>query len=244
MKRKLPLANNAPLVLISFPLCPYVQRAVIAAEEAGIDVQRVNIDLANKPEWFSAISPTEKVPVMVVDGEQVLFESAAICEFINEIAVTNLHPSEPVSRAKHRGWMDFASGMLANIAVLYSTQAQDVYTNTLVTLRLKLEQLESEVNQDGHFAGSRFHLIDAIYASVFRYFEVLGQAGQCSDIMQLLAGLPKVTAWQKALLLRPSVQNAVTTDYPAQLLTFVARKNGVLSGKLACTQESDLVPTS
>ena len=47
--------------LISHHLCPYVQRSVIALEEKRIPYERVNIDLANKPDWFNDISPSGKV---------------------------------------------------------------------------------------------------------------------------------------------------------------------------------------
>jgi hypothetical protein len=46
----------APLKLISHKLCPYVQRAVIALNEKGVPFERIDIDLANKPDWFLAIS--------------------------------------------------------------------------------------------------------------------------------------------------------------------------------------------
>ncbi|MGY4160696.1 glutathione S-transferase [Bradyrhizobium sp. USDA 4461] len=78
----------AALKLISHKLCPYVQRAVIALHEKGVPFERIDIDLANKPDWFLKISPLGKVPVLVVtgdDGKEVaLFESNVICEYIEE----------------------------------------------------------------------------------------------------------------------------------------------------------------
>ena len=56
------------LTLISHKLCPYVQRAVIALTEKGVPFERIDIDLANKPDWFLKISPLGKVPVLVVAG--------------------------------------------------------------------------------------------------------------------------------------------------------------------------------
>ncbi len=52
------------LHLISHGLCPYVQRAVISLSEKGVDFERSHIDLANKPDWFLAISPLGKTPVL------------------------------------------------------------------------------------------------------------------------------------------------------------------------------------
>src|SRR5258708_35355779 len=47
----------ADLTLVSYDLCPYVQRAAIALSEKGVDFRRVDVDLSDKPEWFRAISP-------------------------------------------------------------------------------------------------------------------------------------------------------------------------------------------
>ncbi len=57
---------TAALKLISHKLCPYVQRAVIALKEKGVPFERIDIDLANKPDWFLKISPLGKVPVLLV----------------------------------------------------------------------------------------------------------------------------------------------------------------------------------
>ena len=78
---------TASLKLISHKLCPYVQRAVIALKEKGVPFERVEIDLASKPDWFLKLSPLGKVPVLVVttdSGEVALFESNVICEYIEE----------------------------------------------------------------------------------------------------------------------------------------------------------------
>src|SRR5262252_630081 len=64
------------LTLVSHDLCPYVQRAVIALAEKGVRFERVYIDLAAKPDWFRAISPLGKVPLLRV-GADVIFQSAA-----------------------------------------------------------------------------------------------------------------------------------------------------------------------
>ena len=44
------------LTLISHKLCPYVQRAVIALAEKGVPFERIDVDLASKPDWFLKIS--------------------------------------------------------------------------------------------------------------------------------------------------------------------------------------------
>ena len=86
------------LKLISHKLCPYVQRAVIALTEKGVPFERIDIDLANKPDWFLKISPLGKTPVLVV-GDHAIFESAVILEYLEE---TQGHPLASCRRARAR----------------------------------------------------------------------------------------------------------------------------------------------
>ena len=74
------MANHT---LISFDICPFVQRSVITLEEKGVKYNIKYIELENKPDWFLAISPFGKVPVLQVN-DKVLFESAVINEYLDE----------------------------------------------------------------------------------------------------------------------------------------------------------------
>jgi len=105
------------LRLISHKLCPYVQRAVIALNEKGVTFERVDIDLANKPDWFLEVSPLGRTPVLQV-GDTAIFESAVILEYLEETEPKPLHPAEALSRAEHRGWIEFGSAVLNDIAGL------------------------------------------------------------------------------------------------------------------------------
>ena len=109
------------LKLISHVLCPYVQRAVIALTEKGVPFERIDIDLAHKPDWFLALSPLGKTPVLVTD-EGPIFESAVICEYLDETVGASLHPAAPYARARHRAWIEFASATLNAIWSYYTAR--------------------------------------------------------------------------------------------------------------------------
>ncbi|HEU4537696.1 MAG TPA: glutathione S-transferase family protein [Polyangiaceae bacterium] len=211
------------LTLVSHHLCPYVQRVIIALDEKGVSHERVYIDLANKPDWFTAISPRGKVPLLKVDDD-VLFESAAICEYIDETAAPRLHPEDPVERAKHRGWMEFASVILGDIWGFETATDEDTLKRKAGDLRAKFAQLEPRLGEGPYFAGSSFHLVDAVFGPIFRYFDVFDAIGDFG----ILSGLPKVRAWRAALAARPSVRNAVTPDYPERLRAFLRERNAYL----------------
>ena len=111
----------APLKLISHKLCPYVQRAVIALTEKGVTFERIDIDLAHKPDWFLGISPLGKTPVLLV-GDVPIFESAVILEYLEETQPKPLHPADALVRAEHRGWIEFGSAVLSDIAGFYAAK--------------------------------------------------------------------------------------------------------------------------
>src|SRR5258707_4689745 len=112
-------ATAAALKLISHKLCPYVQRAVIALTEKGVAFERVDIDLANKPDWFLKVSPLGKTPVLLV-GEHAIFESAVILEYLEETQPKPLHPADALRRAEHRAFIEYGSAVLNDIARPYS----------------------------------------------------------------------------------------------------------------------------
>ena len=99
------------LELISNVLCPFVHRAAIMLHEKGVAFDRRNVDLKNKPDWFLAISPRGKVPLLVADGT-VLFESAAICEFLDETHPPHIVAEDPFRRAIERAWVEVANDLL------------------------------------------------------------------------------------------------------------------------------------
>ena len=221
---------SARLILVSHALCPYVQRAAIVLAEKGVPFERRDVDLAQKPEWFLQVSPLGKTPVLLVDGEAI-FESAVICEYLDETELPRLHPVDALARARHRSWMEFGSSVLNAIAALYNAPSEAALEERRRELRRRFEQVEAELGAGPLFAGSRFSMVDATFAPVIRYFEVLDRLG-----MDVLRGLPKVTTWREALAPRRSVRAAVDAGYGERLLQFIVDRGSALSRRA-----SDLV---
>ncbi|MFD2057295.1 glutathione S-transferase family protein [Mesorhizobium calcicola] len=220
------------LILVSHPLCPYVQRAAISLTEKGVPFERVDIDLANKPGWFKAISPLGKVPLLRVQrrGEEtVIFESAVILEFLEETQADPLHPADPYARARHRAWIEFGSAVLNAIGRFYSAQTEAGFLAVSGALSAMFDRLEAELadtEPNGPwFAGERFSLVDAVHGPVFRYLDAFDRI----DDFGILDAKPFVRAWRQALKERPSIRNAVAPDYPQRLHAFLQAKGSYLS---------------
>jgi glutathione S-transferase len=217
------------LTLVSHDLCPYVQRAAIALHEKGVGFARVDIDLADRPDWFRALSPLGKVPLLRIrrpDGEEaVLFESSVICEYIEETeAGPALHPADPLERARHRGWMEFASAILADIYGLETISDAGAFAAKRDAVAAKFARVEAALGDGPFFAGTHFSLVDAAFAPVFRYFDLFDTLAD----LGLFAATPKLRAWRAALAARPSVRAAVAPDYAQLLHAFLRRHDSRL----------------
>ncbi len=221
-------ALGAELVLVSHALCPYVQRAAIVLAEKGVAFERVTIDLADKPAWFRKISPLGKVPLLRV-GDDVIFESAVIVEYLDETTSNPLLPQDPLGRARHRSWIEYASATLNAIADFYSAPDATAFAARTATLRERFEGLEAVLEEGPWIAGADFGLVDAAWGPVFRYVDTFDRIAAFG----ILTGLPKTAAWRRALAARPSVRDAVSPDYPVLLEAFLRRRDSHLSTLMA-----------
>ncbi|OOZ35889.1 glutathione S-transferase family protein [Solemya velesiana gill symbiont] len=211
------------LELVSFVICPFVQRAVITLREKGMSFEVAYIDVENPPEWFKEISPFGKVPLLKVDGE-VLFESAIINEYLDEIQPPQLHPSDPLARARHRGWIEYGSNLLFEQAKLILAKSEDEYQQQKESQGGSFARLVDEVSDGPYFSGSDFTLVDAAYAPLFMRFELLKQKRE--DLAELLP--TRLQNWSRNLLERPSVKTSVTDDFEQQYIDFFKAKESYL----------------
>ena len=219
---------SAPLVLVSHTLCPYVQRAAIVLAEKGVPFERRDIDLANKPGWFMQVSPLGKTPVLLV-GDEAIFESAVICEFLDETALPRLHPASALQRARHRSWVEFGSALLNLIGAFYNAADETALVDRAAAIRGRLAQIEGALGEGPFFAGESFSIVDAVFGPAFRYFD----AFDAIDDFGFWDGLPKVQRWRRALRTRPSVAEAVRSDYPVLLVAFLLARRSALSQRMS-----------
>ena len=193
--------------LVSFNLCPFVQRSVITLEEKQAPYEVTYIDLADKPDWFLAVSPFGKVPVLQVDDTAV-FESAVINEYLDEMTAPRFHPEDPLRRAHNRSWIEFGSALIMDQYRLTVAEDEDKMQAATAESKRKLARVEEQL-KGPLFNGDAFSLVDAAYAPALQRFV------WCEKIdpsLKFFEGLPKVKAWTDALLARKSVQASTVAD--------------------------------
>jgi glutathione S-transferase len=222
------MAMTPTFTLVSHVLCPYVQRAAIVLAEKHVPFTRRDVDLANKPDWFHAISPLGKTPVLLV-GDTPIFESAVICEYLDDTLEPRLHPADALQRARHRAWMEFGSAVLNGIGAFYSARDETALMARRDELVQRFTTLEGALGDGPWFDGAHFSIVDAVFGPVFRYFDTFERIGEFG----FFDATPKVSAWRARLAQRDSVRDAVAADYDARLLQFLLRRGSALSARIA-----------
>lgn len=218
--------------LVSFVLCPFVQRSAILLHEKGVEFETTYIDLDHPPDWFTRISPFGKVPLLRV-GEEVLFESAVIMEYLDEITPPSLHPADPLRKAHNRAWFEFASEMFLSQYQMMIAREEAEFTGQLEQLKQKLARLEGQVRGE-YFNGPRFNLVDAAFAPFFLRNRLLeGWHG-----LGLLEGLPRIRGWEAALMGRDSLSRSVVEEFPERLRDYIGRSGGHAAGLFAARERA------
>lgn len=216
------------LTLVSHNLCPYVQRIAISLIEKEVPFTRRYIDLVDKPDWFKAISPMGKTPVLLVNAAPI-FESVAILEYLEETLPKPLHPSDALKRAEHRSWIEVGSSVLNDIAGIYNAADKSAFDKKIQAVSEKFDELEKRLTTGPWFDGEKFGLVDVVFGPVFRYFDLFDEITD----LGILTGNRKCVDWRNNLFQRASIRNAVTADFNERLRSFFLRRETYLSSLMA-----------
>jgi glutathione S-transferase len=202
-------------MLCSFKTCPWVQRAAIVLRAKDVPYDITYIDRDNRPDWFRAMSPHAKVPVLIIDGQDALFESNAIAEYLEETAAPRLHPEGPIARARNRAWTDFVSSFASPISntAYADTEAEFVARAEGIAGPFgKLDEaLAKRGNAGPYFNGPKLSLVDAAYAPFLQRYTFLDALRP----LGILARFPRLAAWRDALLEAPAVKASTVANIEA-----------------------------
>jgi len=127
--------------LYSNSIDPFSHRCRIVLFEKGMDFEVIDVDLSNKPEDLTILSPYSDSPVLV-ERDLVLTDANIINEYIDErFPHPQLMPADPVMRARARLFLkDFENQLFIHMKTLESNErskkdaARKVVTETLIQL--------------------------------------------------------------------------------------------------------------
>ena len=204
-------------MLCSFKTCPWVQRAAIVLRAKKIEYEINYIDRDNRPEWFLKVSPHSKVPVLVIDGKESLFESNAIAEYLDETVPPRLHPEDPLARARNRAWTDYVPDFAEAISSTAYSNSEEEFAKNAAGIAKPLAKLDEELVRRGHsgpyFNGPKLSLVDAAYAPFLQRYTFMDRLKPIGAIEKF----PRLAAWRDALLANAAVKASTVPNIEAVL---------------------------
>ena len=211
-------------MLVSFETCPWVQRSAIVLREKNVEFELRHIEPDNRPDWFLAISPHKKVPVLRIDDKISLFESNAINEYLDETITPRLHPEDPVERAVNRAWTDYVPTFASAVTATAYADTEADYNKAAQGIPVPFERLEQALGKQGggpFFNGARYSLVDAAYAPFLQRYVFLDRVKK----LGLIEKFPRLQAWCDALLNRGSTHSFPPDEFEAMYRSNLKRRN-------------------
>ncbi|MGF7172609.1 glutathione S-transferase family protein [Azospirillum doebereinerae] len=193
-------------------------RPWLALKQAGLPFREILVPL-RQPDTAARIrahSPSGRVPCLM-DGERVVWDSLAICEYIAELApAAGLWPDDAHARAVARS---VSAEMHSGFASLRTTMTMDLKRDRpgegltpetaadIARIQALWADARTRFGQDGPFLFGRFSIADAMFAPVVGRFATYGVAVEPGTraYMGAVLDLPAMQEWSAAAKEEPWV---------------------------------------
>jgi glutathione S-transferase len=192
----------------------------ILLEEIGVPFERVLVDRSqnvHKTQQYLQLNPNGLIPVLV-DGDLVLYESAAIC-----LHLCDTHPEAALApplgspqRAHFYKWLMWLTNTLQATLMIYfypdrwmnasnPTGAAELKTHAEAKVRVLLDLLERELAQHGGawLLGDSYTAVDAYTLMLCRWTRNFGKPARLR---------PQLGPYLQRVLAQPAVQRALASD--------------------------------
>lgn len=227
------------LTVVSFSICPFVQRVTATLEARNIPYNVEYISLKEKPDWFLQASPNGQVPLLISEQGTTLFESDAIIEFIQDeygplqLGLTN------EQRAIERAWSYQAVKHYLPQCGAMSARDKVTYQKRLESLCKAFAKAESQLTgKTKFFSSNELGNIDLAWLPLLYRADLVQQFTQ----HDFLLNFPKISAWKDNLLETGLGGKSVPNDFIAKFKDFYLTNTYIAMGRekqdTACCSDS------
>lgn len=211
--------------VVGYPLCPYVQRVLITLNEKAASYEQIWLDPhAPLPAWFQEWSPLGKVPVMKVPTGEVLFESMAIVEYIEEQnKLPSIYAKSAAKRAIQRAWAGVAGDLYGPqyMSMLATTEAEvEVHFESMRNI---LKLLEEKCGSH-FFSGEVISAVDIVLAPMFIRYDVVATVSGHN----ILEGYPHLQSLSARLLSHHSILKIIDNEWHTAFIETQKKRGGIL----------------
>ncbi len=147
------------------PASPYVRKCMIVAHELGLVSQIEKLPSAANPvtrdQTVVSANPLGKVPTLLTDKGQVLFDSRVVCEYLNDLGNGNLFPKEVDLKWQALTEQSLADGILdAALLIRYENAARPEELRWSAWTQGQMDKIKSGVSQFEKTIGGRGKAVD------------------------------------------------------------------------------------
>jgi len=202
--------------VVSFKICPFVQRVTALLEAKKIPYEIEFISLSDKPEWFLEVSPNGQVPILITEEGDTLFESDAIVEYIEELTPPLVEGISPLQRAKDRAWSYQANKhYLVQCSTMQSSDKETLLERN-DNLNKAFEKVEKQLGDGPFFNGNQLGNVDIAWLPLLHRAQIVKEHSG----YDLLAKYPKVRSWQIAIAETGIAPKSVSGDFEDRFADF------------------------
>ena len=197
------------------PRSPFVRKVMIFAHEVGLAdrIERVRTPVAmTQPNRdLMRINPLGKIPTLVTDQGEALFDSTVICEYLDGLhGGPKYFPQSPERRFEALRWHALADNMLDNLILWLNElkrpqpqQSPEMLAAFELKIRTALDFLDNEAAALGKAAIGIGHVGIAC---------ALGYIDFRFPTLSWRDGHAKIAAWYETFSQRPSIRNTLPVD--------------------------------
>lgn len=216
------------LKIVSFKICPFVQRVTALLEAKSVPYQVEYISLDNKLEWFLQLSPNAQVPLLITDNGKALFESDAIVEYIEEAYPALEANLSLEQKAQNRAWSYLATKHYLTQCSTMRSPEQFKLEQTQQKLTRIFTLVEQQLSQGPYFNGQVLSLVDIAWLPLLHRAHIIEQ----HTGYDLLPALPKIKQWQKSMVSLTITSASVSSDFEQTFVGFYLSEQTVLGKRM------------
>jgi glutathione S-transferase len=198
------------LKIFGHPVSTCTRKVLMTLAESGAPFEMAAVDFAkgeHKKEPHLSHQPFGRIPAIDDDGFQ-MFESRAICRYLDQKSGSKLTPSDPKARAKMEQWISVETSEFTPHAmkfiyqhVFQRPQEPGVIEAAAKGLEATCAVLDKQLGQTPYLAGAEFSIADICYMPYIEY--AIGTPAK-----EILAKFPHVMTWWNRVSERPAWRKA------------------------------------
>ena len=212
--------------IVSFKICPFVQRVTTLLEAKNISYEVEFISLSDKPQWFLDVSPNGQVPILITDNDITLFESDAIIEYLEEKYIPLQKKLTPEQKAINRAWSYLATkNYLVQCSAQRSSDKQSLIEKSK-KLNKAFDTIEKEVGKFKYFNSDTIGMVDIAWLPILHRAKIIERESG----YDFLKNRPNIKKWQSIMLKTGLAEKSVSKDFEEKFINFYLSDKTYLGG--------------